>query len=103
MTLLLTRTRRDRGKYFCWIRGRCYAAGGSVARMSRLRLTLRANFYVEDDQWIGFCPDLNVSTQANTREEAEVNLHEAVGLFIETCADLGSLQKVLREAGLIPT
>ena len=70
--------------------------------MSRLQLTLRANFYVEDDQWIGFCPDLNVSTQGDTREEAEVNLREAVGLFIETCADLGSLEKVLREAGLIP-
>jgi predicted RNase H-like HicB family nuclease len=70
--------------------------------MSRVELTLRAIFYVEDDQWIGFCPDLNVSTQGDTREEAEVNLHEAVGLFIETCADLGSLEKVLREAGLIP-
>lgn len=70
--------------------------------MSRVELTLRATFYVEDDQWIGFCPDLNVSTQGDTREEAEVNLHEAVGLFIETCADLGSLEKVLRDAGLIP-
>lgn len=70
--------------------------------MSKLQLTLRATFYVEDDQWIGFCPDLNVSTQGDTREEAEANLREAVGLFIETCADRGSLEKVLRDAGLIP-
>ena len=70
--------------------------------MSRAQLTLRANFFVEDDQWIGFCPDLDVSTQGDTRAEAEVNLREAVGLFIETCADLGSLEKVLREARRIP-
>ena len=70
--------------------------------MSKLQLTFRANFYVEDDQWIGFCPDLNVSTQGDTREEAEMNLRETVELFIETCADLGSLEEVLREAGLIP-
>lgn len=66
------------------------------------RITLRANFHQERNQWIGWCPDLDVTCQGATRDEAEENLREAVELFLETCQEMGSLEEVLREAGLLP-
>ncbi len=65
-------------------------------------ITLRANFHRERDQWIGWCPDLDVTTQGDTRREAEENLREAVSLFLETCQEMGTLEDVLREAKLFP-
>ena len=65
-------------------------------------ITLRANFHRERDQWIGWCPDLDVTTQGDTRREAEENLREAASLFVATCQEMGSLEDVSREAGLCP-
>lgn len=65
-------------------------------------ITLRADFHRERNQWIGWCPDLDVTTQGDTRREAEENLREAVGLFLETCHEMGTLEDVLQEAGLLP-
>ena len=62
-------------------------------------ITLRANVHRERKQWIGWCPDLDVSTQGDTRREAEENLREAVSLFLETCQETGNLEDVLRDAG----
>ncbi|MDE2659853.1 MAG: hypothetical protein OXI45_06540 [Acidobacteriota bacterium] len=66
------------------------------------KITLRANFHQERNQWIGWCPDLDVTSQGATRDEAEKNLREAVELFLETCQEMGTLDEVLREAGLLP-
>ena len=66
------------------------------------KITLRANFHQERNQWIGWCPDLDVTSQGATRDEAEENLREAVELFLETCQEMGTLEEVLREAGLLP-
>ena len=63
-------------------------------------ITLRATFHRERQQSIGWCPDLDVTTQGDTRREAEENLREAVGLFLETCHSTGTLDDVLRDAGI---
>jgi len=49
--------------------------------------------------WIGSCPSLNVNTQAESFERAQVNLKEALALFIESCFVRGTLEEVLRSAG----
>ena len=41
------------------------------------------------------CPSLPVYTFGEDEKEAEANLLEAVSLFLEGCADDGSLPKVL--------
>ena len=38
----------------------------------------------EDDWFIARCPELNVTSQGRTLEEAEANLKEAVELYIES-------------------
>ena len=65
-------------------------------------ITLRANLHRERNQWIGWCPDLDVTSQGVSRPDAERNLREAVELFLETCQEMGTLEEVLREAGLLP-
>ena len=62
-------------------------------------IILSAKFHRERDQWIGWCPDLDVTTQGDTRREAEENLREAISLFLETCQEMGTLDGVLRAAG----
>ena len=38
----------------------------------------------EDDWFIARCPELNVTSQGRTLEEAEANIREAVELYIES-------------------
>lgn len=44
-------------------------------------------------------PGLDVTSYGPTEEEATANLREAVGLFVEECARMGTLEEVLEEAG----
>ncbi|MBF0319247.1 MAG: type II toxin-antitoxin system HicB family antitoxin [Nitrospirae bacterium] len=48
---------------------------------------------------IASCPVLDVVTQGETIEEARKNIKEAVGLFISTCFECGTLEAVLKECG----
>jgi|BarGraIncu00421A_1022006.scaffolds.fasta_scaffold184754_1 predicted RNase H-like HicB family nuclease len=38
----------------------------------------------EDDFFIARCPELNVTSQGETLEEAEMNIKEAIELYIES-------------------
>jgi predicted RNase H-like HicB family nuclease len=38
----------------------------------------------EDDFFIARCPELNVTSQGETLEEAEINIKEAIELYIES-------------------
>lgn len=76
---------------------------GSLRRGGPMpEITLRAKFHREREQWIGWCPDLEVATQGDTRQEARENLCEAVSLFLETCHEMGTLDEVLRDTGGVP-
>ena len=59
----------------------------------------RAEVFQEDDQYVGLCPELSVSSFGNTPEEARESLQEAVEAFLEECNSLGSLVDVLEESG----
>jgi predicted RNase H-like HicB family nuclease len=62
----------------------------------------RAEVFREDEQFVAICPELNVSSFADTVEEARKSLREAINLFIEECEAMGTLSAVLREAGFSP-
>ena len=63
------------------------------------KIPWRPRFHREREQWIAWCPDLDVTTQGDTIRKADENLREAVSLFLETCHAMGTLEDVLREAG----
>lgn len=48
----------------------------------------------EDDFFIARCPELNVTSQGETLEEAEKNIKEAIELYIESFGTEDLPQKV---------
>jgi predicted RNase H-like HicB family nuclease len=58
-----------------------------------------SELFEEDGQVVALCPELNVSSYADTLEQAIDSLKEAVELFLEECQSMGTLDMVLEEAG----
>lgn len=53
----------------------------------------------EDDQFVSYCPQFNVSSLGDTPEAALTSLQEALSPFLRECHHLGTLHEVLEEAG----
>ena len=68
-------------------------------KATRLQIPYTSQMYEEDGQIVAVCPELNVSSFADTRDEALAALQEAVTLFLEECQSMGTLEVVLEEAG----
>ena len=64
-----------------------------------MKLKFRAEFFEEDDNIVGLCPELNVSSFGDDLQDAQSSLQEAVVAFLETCEALGTFEDVLQEAG----
>ncbi len=62
-------------------------------------LIFNAEYFREDDVYVGICSELNVSSFGTDIEEAKLSLREAVLAFAETCEEMGTLEEVLEEAG----
>ncbi len=63
------------------------------------RIVFRAEFFREDDLFVGLAPELDISSFGESLEEAKRSLEEAVLAFVEECEAMGTLEEVLREAG----
>lgn len=63
------------------------------------KFKIHLEIFKEDDQFVGLCPELNVSSFGDTPEEAEASAQEAITLFLEECQKMGTLEQVLAEAG----
>ncbi len=55
--------------------------------------------FKEDDVFVSYCPQLNVSSFGDTPEDALESIHEALSLFLKECQRMGTLNEVLEEAG----
>ncbi len=64
-----------------------------------LGMNLPVVFHVEGDAWIASCPLLDVASHGTNREDAQTMLGEALGAFLFTCHDIGTLDKVLGDCG----
>ncbi|MGH9379158.1 MAG: hypothetical protein ACRD2Z_00885, partial [Thermoanaerobaculia bacterium] len=62
---------------------------------------LRLTCYVreEEGEWVAGCPSLDVHTQADSKEEAQAALEEAVDLWLDSCLERDTLHTALRELG----
>lgn len=65
-------------------------------------LNLPAVFEQEGEWIVGRFPDLDVTSQGHTRQEAERKLIEATQLFIESCFERNVLDEVLKASGFVP-
>ena len=53
----------------------------------------------EGETFVGYAPELDVSSCGATVEEARENLKTAVRLFVEEAEKMGTLRDILTEAG----
>jgi predicted RNase H-like HicB family nuclease len=54
----------------------------------------------EGQQYSSWCPELDVASSGESIEQACENLKEAITCFIETYAELGELDAILKEKGI---
>ncbi|MDE2977273.1 MAG: hypothetical protein OXU63_07105 [Acidobacteriota bacterium] len=62
-------------------------------------LAVPVDFHLEGEAWIASCPLLDVASHGSNRQEAQEMLGEALGAFLFTCYDIGTLDEVLRDCG----
>lgn len=63
------------------------------------RIPYTGEIFEECGQVVALCPELNVSSFADTVDQALDSLKEAVALFLDQCRRMGTLEFVLEEAG----
>ena len=64
-----------------------------------INIEYTVQIWKEGDQFISHAMPLDVMSSGQTPEEARKALDEAVGLFLTTAADMGTLDEILEEAG----
>ena len=64
-----------------------------------LQLTMVA--WQEGAQFVSKCLELEVSSCGDSKQEAMANIREAVDLYLEDLLDLGEMERVLHEKGVV--
>ncbi len=54
--------------------------------------------FKEDETYVAYCPELDISSCGNTVEHAKEMLKTAVRLFIEEAEKMGTLEDILEES-----
>jgi predicted RNase H-like HicB family nuclease len=54
--------------------------------------------FKEEETYVAYCPELDVSSCGNTVEHSKEMLKTAVRLFIEEAQEMGTLEDILEEA-----
>ena len=62
-------------------------------------ISFTVHLFREADAFVAHVPELDLSTCADTAENARRNVRDAVRGFLETAEELGTLADVLEEAG----
>ena len=67
------------------------------------RITVDLEIRHIGDRFLSSCPALDVYSQGDTEEEAKRHILDALDGFLVTCQEMGTLEEVLADAGLLPT
>ena len=68
----------------------------------KFTLTVPVEIKKKGKWYVSSCHPFQVNSQGRTKAEAKDNIIEAMQLFIETCYERGTLEKVLKECGYHP-
>ena len=66
-------------------------------RMQEISFTAHA--FKEGKIYVAYVPELDLSSCGSTDEEARKNIRDAVRGFVETSAEMGTLQEILEATG----
>lgn len=64
-----------------------------------LDIAYTVHTFREGGTYVAYVPELDLSSCGTTNDEARKNIRDAVQGFLETSADMGSLDWVLEESG----
>ena len=62
-------------------------------------LSFTVHIFKEGGTYVAYVPELDLSSCGVTDDEARRNIREAIEGFLETSAEMGTLNEVLEEAG----
>jgi predicted RNase H-like HicB family nuclease len=68
---------------------------------SAMKIQFISEIFREGKIYVGYAPELDVSSCATTKAKAQKNMLEAVRLFLEEAEKNGSIGQILKEAGLV--
>lgn len=68
-----------------------------------MEIEYTTRIHKERDVYIAHATELDVSSAGDTIDDARARLREAVGLFVEEAARMGTLGQILDEAGYVDT
>ena len=66
-----------------------------------MEINFITQIWQEGKMYVAYAPELDVSSCGKTAREAQKNLHEAVGIFLEETAKMGTIDDILAESGFI--
>jgi predicted RNase H-like HicB family nuclease len=66
-----------------------------------MKISVKIEIFKEGDAYVALAPDINVSSFGETVEDAKKSIKEAVGIFVEECQEMGTLEDVLEESGFL--
>jgi predicted RNase H-like HicB family nuclease len=72
---------------------------GEYNMVRKINIEYTIQIWQEDNQFIAHAMPLDVMSSGSTPEKAREALGEAVHLFLETAADMGTLDEILQESG----
>jgi hypothetical protein len=70
-----------------------------ATRNGQRDIMLTVQVWKEGASHVAYAPELDISSCAKTANQAKTRLREAVSLFIEEAARMGTLDEILAEAG----
>ena len=62
-------------------------------------ISFTVQVWKENSTYVGYVPELDVSSCGDSIRQVKTRLREAVGLFLEEASRLGTLEDILSEAG----
>ena len=64
-----------------------------------MRIQFNTQIWQEEKMYVAYVPQLDLSSCGKTVEEAKKNIREAVEVFLEEAEKMGTIKKILEEAG----
>lgn len=71
---------------------------GAVSKWRPIALTARV--YMEGDQYVAHCVELDIASCGDTEEEAFENLVDASDVYVTTLKETGQIERVFAERGV---
>jgi predicted RNase H-like HicB family nuclease len=75
------------------------ATSSLATRNGEREIALSVQVWKEGASYVAYSPELDVSSCGKTANQAKTRLREAVALFIEEAARMGTLEEILAESG----